>query len=250
MKKGYKYFLLLAVMVFSVSAFTFVHFTDTAKALTFEYDESNIASQVENMTSYFPNLSDAELEFCIKNSVGVNKEAFESIQAVRDEGIGKFVSAEECKVKEYDDYITADAVIHFEKKDVKLKVKFQYLLGEVSPVEIKFNTISDDKKVSLGSKMATAGLNTVMGIGTVVVVLIFLSLIISIFGIIHAVQNKKEDTAKAPESSAEETEEELMDDLELVAVITAAIAASENGQAGGFVVRSIKRSPQNRWKNA
>ena len=45
-------------------------------------------------------------------------------------------------------------------------------------------------------------------------------------------------------------EEELADDLELVAVITAAIAASENTPADGLVVRSIKRAPASKWKRA
>ena len=48
-----------------------------------------------------------------------------------------------------------------------------------------------------------------------------------------------------------EEEVELSDDLELVAVISAAIAASE-GQTStdGFVVRSIKRANKNKWQKA
>ena len=45
-------------------------------------------------------------------------------------------------------------------------------------------------------------------------------------------------------------EEELVDDLELVAVITAAIAAFDNTSADGLVVRSIKRAPGAKWKRA
>lgn len=37
------------------------------------------------------------------------------------------------------------------------------------------------------------------------------------------------------------------DDLELVAVITAAIAASEGTSTDDFVVRSIKRRTSNKW---
>ena len=44
-----------------------------------------------------------------------------------------------------------------------------------------------------------------------------------------------------------EEEEELSDDLELVAVITAAIAASAGTSTDGFVVRSIRRSNNSRW---
>ena len=45
--------------------------------------------------------------------------------------------------------------------------------------------------------------------------------------------------------------EELSDDLELVAVIAAAIAASEGvASTDGFVVRSIKRANTNKWQRA
>lgn len=75
----------------------------------------------------------------------------------------------------------------------------------------------------------------------------------------------EEDTASANPQKSEEAKktvfdntfdqitrkEELLDDLELVAVITAAIAASMNVPADGFVVRSIKRAKStNRWQKA
>ena len=46
-----------------------------------------------------------------------------------------------------------------------------------------------------------------------------------------------------------EEREELIDDYQLVAVITAAIAASLGKKAEGFVVRSIKRAKTSTWKN-
>ncbi len=46
-----------------------------------------------------------------------------------------------------------------------------------------------------------------------------------------------------------EKREELVDDYQLVAVITAAIAASLGDKAEGFVVRSIKRAKTSTWKN-
>ncbi|MCI9540499.1 MAG: OadG family protein [Lachnospiraceae bacterium] len=92
-------------------------------------------------------------------------------------------------------------------------------------------------------------LNTVMGMGTVFVVLVFISWIIGMFKYLN--KPVKEEVKKEPApvvdnvvAQIEETEE-LSDDSELVAVITAAIAAYE-GTAGasntGFRVRSIKRA--------
>ena len=55
--------------------------------------------------------------------------------------------------------------------------------------------------------------------------------------------------APAPAVAAPVVEEELSDDLELVAVIAAAIAAYEGSEdASGYVVRSIKKSKK--WHNA
>ncbi|MBR5584493.1 MAG: OadG family protein, partial [Lachnospiraceae bacterium] len=54
----------------------------------------------------------------------------------------------------------------------------------------------------------------------------------------------------APVAAPVAAEEELVDDLELVAVISAAIAAYTGSSSDGFVVRSIKRSASNKWKKA
>ena len=57
------------------------------------------------------------------------------------------------------------------------------------------------------------------------------------------------EVESAPEVVADE--EDLTDDLELVAVIAAAIAASEGAATtDGFVVRSIKRANTRKWQNA
>ncbi|WP_343209137.1 OadG family protein [Anaerolentibacter hominis] len=99
-------------------------------------------------------------------------------------------------------------------------------------------------------------LNTLLGMGTVFVVLIFISLIIYCLGFIPKMMNKKNVAEVAPvietptlPEPAEAVEEELSDDLELVAVITAAVAAAAGTNPEGLVVRSIRRSKSN-WKKA
>lgn len=57
--------------------------------------------------------------------------------------------------------------------------------------------------------------------------------------------------AVAPAFAAPVIEEvNLVDDRELVAVITAAIAATQSVPVEGLVVRSIRRKPASKWKNA
>ena len=104
-----------------------------------------------------------------------------------------------------------------------------------------------DEYKTLGQKMQKAGLNTIMSMSIVFLVLIFISLLISCFKFIGIIGKGKADTTpkttvSAPAAAAVSEPEDLVDDLELVAVITAAIAAaSETESADGLVVRSIIR---------
>lgn len=100
-----------------------------------------------------------------------------------------------------------------------------------------------------------AGMNTLIGMGTVFIVLIFISFIISLFKYLPALFAKKPKVE--PEKKAEATKtttiapvasnENLANDSQLVAVITAAIYAYEAQSGNGavskdkLVVRSIKR---------
>lgn len=108
---------------------------------------------------------------------------------------------------------------------------------------------------SFGDLMVKAALNTLIGMGTVFVVLILISCIIACFGFIPKIQakfaKKEEAPAVAPvQATVVEEEEELADDTELVAVIAAAIAAYEGTSADGFQVRSIKRASTKKWQRA
>lgn len=110
-------------------------------------------------------------------------------------------------------------------------------------------------KSGMGELMEKAALNTLIGMGTVFIVLILISLIIACFGFIPKIQaafakkeNEKQintegiNNAVAQITQQEEVLEEEADDTELVAVIAAAIAAYEGStNTEGFVVRSIRR---------
>lgn len=118
----------------------------------------------------------------------------------------------------------------------------------------------------LAVDITRALLNVAMGMIVVFTVLILISCIIGLFKYISVIQNKLEarkankaldaeaaaDTvlSQIEEKEMNEYAEDLSDDLELVAVITAAVAASMGTSADGFVVRSIRRTGRSRWKNA
>lgn len=101
--------------------------------------------------------------------------------------------------------------------------------------------------------------NTLVGMGTVFVVLIFISLIISLFKYISVIEEaikggKKAKAPVAPKTEVApapveyEEEEELIGDDALVAVITAALMAYQGGTSTSkdqLIVRSIKRAKRN-----
>ena len=115
------------------------------------------------------------------------------------------------------------------------------------------------------STFMTALLNTVMGMVTVFCVLIFISLIISLFVYIPSLERRLKSLIrrskggkKKPSASLDDSQKpapkrpvlvrkedlpEKMDDNELIAVIMAAIVAAEGGavSADKLVVRSIRR---------
>ncbi len=112
---------------------------------------------------------------------------------------------------------------------------------------------------SMSELMGKAGMDTIMGMSVVFSVLILISIIIWAMGFIPKIQdlfkgnNKKEKVQTTKEAAVDKTIAQIIekeesavvneaDDLELVAVIAAAIAASQGAvSTDGFVVRSIRK---------
>ncbi|MBR6014787.1 MAG: OadG family protein [Firmicutes bacterium] len=103
--------------------------------------------------------------------------------------------------------------------------------------------------LTLSEKMAGAGVTTLLGLGTTFMILCLIWLILSIMGKIMTATGKKSAPAAAAApavpaaaATAPAKSENLASDAELVAVITAAIAAYEgSGAANNLVVRSVQR---------
>lgn len=155
------------------------------------------------------------------------------------EEIGDYQSVTDYTV-DYGDGVTITLEINGTQRGATVEI---ILDKELMLVSITTNVI-----YSFGEMMAKAGLNTLMGMGTVFVVLILICLLISSFSLIAKVQKK---SAKKQEQSIPVTDrvveqiierEEQSDDSELVAVIAAAIAAYEGAASSdGYIVRSIKK---------
>lgn len=99
---------------------------------------------------------------------------------------------------------------------------------------------------------------TILGFGTVFAILLIICLVLYIFGGVVSKFSKPEQTKiitppqpKPVVEKIETVEEELVDNKELIAVITAAICASMGGNVSPdkLVVRSLRRVKNSAWKN-
>lgn len=231
---------------------------------TAEYDQSTMQSYADmivqsfnNMTeedlNRFEDMSDLELDLTLMQSgLPVDGENFLTmIEAWKAGGTecGALVELGEYKLETSNTgaTLTADAV--FEDRE-----------GEISFVfdeKMNMESLTVNAHYTTGEILKKAGLNTILGMGTVFVVLIFISFIISLFKFIPALEKKF--TKKAPAAPAVPAPAPAVakapaavtqgadNDGELAAVIAAAIAAAEGTSTDGFIVRSIKRRKSNKW---
>lgn len=158
--------------------------------------------------------------------------------------LGAYQGMGEFTLDKAQDTLTLEQVVIFENRELCITFVLEYNY-ETEQVEIV--DTNADLVYTMGEKMTKAGLNTLMGMGTVFVVLILISMIIYCFRFISVIQDKlagkgkDESSAEAVVAETTASEAVLTDDLELVAVISAAIAASEGTSTDSFVVRSIHR---------
>ena len=155
--------------------------------------------------------------------------------------LGEYQGLDELVVAKANKTVTVDQYVNYPGRQVVVSFVLNY---DYEIEQLLVTDVNVDLVYTLGEKMEKAALNTLMGMGTVFGVLIVISLIIFAFRFIGDLQNiGKKKTEEAVVTNTPEVVEEvpLTDDLELIAVISAAIAASEGTSTDSFVVRSIHR---------
>ena len=226
-------FLVMAALVIGSTSVVFAadKVDDTVK--------STLVTTAEGLTDAIVQLKDEEIENYMSSGDDFTTSAMQSWQTSKDELGAKKDSNGETTV-----------TLKFEKAEANFVYVFD---SKGTPT-----SMSVDVQYGMGKTLQRAGLNTLMGIGTVFVMLILLSLLISLFRFIPNPEAKKAAEAKAAKAAKEaeaaviaqtapaQAEENLADDGELVAVIAAAIAAAEGTTTDGFVVRSIRKVKRNR----
>lgn len=128
---------------------------------------------------------------------------------------------------------------------------------------------SSDANQTVTQQLESGGVYAGIGIGTVFGVLVFISLLISCFKFIHKWESGKSEKKDTPAASAPAApapaaapapvaapapaaaaDGDLMDDTELLLLITTAIAAYEGTSSNGLKVRSIRRAQGAKWKRS
>lgn len=217
-----------------------------------------LQGETPNMVTSLTGMSDADLDNMLATygedgeSPNTGMVVFIEAWTANKDDLGALISIDSAQtvVMENDIYeVQMDATFELRKAEVAIDFKKESSQYTISGG--KFDPI-----FTMGEKLEQAALNTVMGMGTVFVILILISLIISCFKFINKWEESRKKAAQpAPAPAPEavpvvEEEEDLSDDMELVAVITAAIAASENTSTDGLVVRSIRRAKTSKWKRS
>ena len=257
---------------------------------------STMKTGAENYLKEFDSYDDEALATTLKRvqkqKNTVMESAISSWQSSKPD-LGRLVSilSEDVERVSEDSYkVTVRA--SYEKRELEFSLTAEEVVSDnyggtsLAATEMVFTPI-----FTTGEKLERAAMNTLMGMGTVFLVLIFISFIIASLKNVNTLEanyKAKKEAAKAaaepapaapapasvapapvpaapvpapapvpvpvapapdPEPVLRE-EENLADDMELVAVITAAISAAACVPVEGLVVRSIRRKSGSKWKNA
>ncbi len=211
--------------------------------------DSSMIEYADSLTATIIELDQSDIDAYLESGDDFTVNAMEAWEDNKDD-LGEFVQIQSEDVAEISDGYTVTQELSFDGRDAE----FIYTFDETGvPTALEISPV-----YTLGEQMRQAGMNTIMGICIVFVLLVVLSLLISLFRFIPSSEKKKDqqqesdqaEPAKAPEiipAVQENAAGQEIDNQELVAVIAAAIAASEGTSTDGFVVRSIKKSKRKKW---
>ena len=248
---------ILALLVLSVSVLGLTACGSANDSETIEYDSAYLQSVSDFLIGSWNGLSEADLDAqSMLDSYGLpfTAEAFTTAFA-----------GYEGSMEELGAYVSTDGYEFETKKDEVILITHLTYEQRKADLEIVFNkksvaqSVTVNPEYSLGEILAKAGMNTLLGMGTVFAVLILISLVIYCFNFIPNIQakfgKKKEEKAPAAKPAAAPAAapvaapaEPTVDEGELVAAITAAICAYTGSSSDGFVVRSIRRADSATWK--
>lgn len=256
---------ILAVLVLSVSVLGLTACGNVSEETEITYDENYLHSVADFLIANFADMPEEDIaryavmdaedtqqlvnEFGLPFTAEAFTTAFAGYQGSAEE-LGAYVSTDGYETPEVKgDEITLVTNVTYENRTAQLSIVF----NKKSVAQ----SVTLDPKYSTLEILQKAGMNTILGMGTVFSVLIFISLIIYCFNFIPGNQVPKQEEKPAPKprparkpAARPAASANLVDDKELVAAITAAICAYTGTSSEGFVVRSIRRAESSTWKRA
>ena len=201
------------------------------------YSYEDLKTNCQGTVQTLASMTDEDKQYYLENSTEIIANLITRWEDAVEE-YGSFVDFGDFEITKSGKTLTAAQTLHMEDRDVILTYVYTYYSMELEDITI-------DGVYSVGEKMSTALMNTLMGMLVVFCVLILISLIIYCFNIFPYLEKKKAAKSAPAKSDVvtqiEVREEQQTDDGELIAVIAAAIAAAEGTSTDGFVVRSIRR---------
>lgn len=237
--------------------------TGCSKSDTTQYDQvqmeqyadfilQNFSMMSEEDMAGFGDMSELQLDLTLLNiGIPVTGENFLAMLNAWNAGVeecGAFVDRGDYTMAVTNDGPALTAEVNFADRTGTITIAFDK--------KMNMESLTVNADYAIGEILQKAGLNTVLGMGTTFVVLIFLSFIIWLLKFIPVLEKS---FRKSPETDPSdggavtahapipEAEADLSGDTELAAVIAAAVAASEGTSPDGFIVRSIKRRKSNKW---
>lgn len=237
-------------------------FTGCGNKKELEYDETQLTYVTQFIIANFEVMDEEAFDnYRQASEYQINKIMSEANAPIEPEVLISMMDAWEAAEKECGEYVE-HGEYQFEGSDSGVVVSTEAVYEErEATLEFKFDENLNIESLDIAADYTTgeilkkAGMNTILGMGTVFLVLIFLAFVISLLKYIPMLQEKftkkteknKTPVKEVPKVEVPVVEEELTDDEELVAVITAAIAAADESVSDGFVVRSIRRRKSNKW---
>lgn len=200
-----------------------------------------------------------EVAYLVSQNLGFSVDGYAFMTAIESfnsgyEAIGNLVSIGDATAEINDNQIIVQVAVQGEKESAEAEIIF------TNDLFMEMESASLNPIETMGDLMTRAAMNTLIGMGTVFAVLILIIFIISTFGFIPKIQAKmsKKDVKEEVKAAAientvanittQEESAELVGDCELVAVIAAAIAASQGAAStDGFVVRSIRKKREKKF---
>lgn len=220
--------------------------------------KSSIVRSLQSMVAMMANYSEEGMLAQIESadSVFLNSMVEQYYDAVEEAGAFQEVTASDIVVDEEKQIATVTLQVTFEKYNGEITAVCKYEGSDSSSFDDIWSAFSLDMDYPISAMLKNAGLNTVMGLGIVFAVLIFLAFVIYLLKYANKGNIEEEPKGESLDPVAEPIAVPVVgvpdvdEEVELAIVLAAAIAAyeEENTSGDGYVVRSIKKNQNKKWR--